>query len=172
MNQFVALCNLASTENWCWNLFCTTCGHMHFRYAFAELTEGKSPADPEWLIHRRKTRYSDRLGPLPRRYTEEQKEIMQKICREADLSEIASSCRFPDWLGYLGLVLQHTYSDSESFKALSSQWASQLADLVSSDALVHAQLMKISYGDGLLNINDLEAYESTIMHNKAMESGA
>ena len=34
---FLSLCRLASQENWCWKIICTTCGHMHFRYGFKEL---------------------------------------------------------------------------------------------------------------------------------------
>lgn len=165
MNQFEALCKLASDENWCWNLFCTTCGHMHFRYAFSELAAGKSPTDPNWLVHGRYTRYSNRLGPLPRSYTEEQEERMHEICGEADISSIASNCKFPDWLGYLGLVLNHMNSRSESYKALSSIWASQLADLVSSNTPIHVRLEEVAKGSGVLNIKDLENCESDMMHN-------
>jgi len=49
MNQFEALCKLASDENWCWNLNCATCGHMHFRYAFSELAAAKSPEGGDWF---------------------------------------------------------------------------------------------------------------------------
>jgi len=45
MNQFESLCKLASDETWCWDLSCTTCGHMHFQYAFLELIKGRSPTD-------------------------------------------------------------------------------------------------------------------------------
>ena len=74
MNNFEELCKLASDENWCWNLFCTTCGHLHFKYAFSELAAGKSPKDQNWLIHRRHTRYTNLIGELPRNYSEKQKE--------------------------------------------------------------------------------------------------
>jgi hypothetical protein len=57
MNQFEELCKLASKENWCWNLVCTTCGHLHFKYSFLELASGKSPTDSNWLVHCRSTGY-------------------------------------------------------------------------------------------------------------------
>ena len=52
MNKFEELCELASRENWCWKLYCTTCGHMDFRYSFSELADGKSPGEREWQIHK------------------------------------------------------------------------------------------------------------------------
>ena len=168
MNQFESLCKLASDETWCWNLGCTTCGHMHFRYAFLELTKGKSPTDSQWQIHDRNTTY-DHLGSLPRNYTEEQKEIIHKICCEADLGIIESSCKFPDWLGYLGLILEHTYSGSKTYTELSSSWASQLIELVTSQSFIHARLQEIVEGNGVLCIKDLEECESNIMHNKYID---
>ena len=168
MNQFESLCKLASDETWCWNLGCTTCGHMHFRYAFLELTKGRSPTDSQWQIHDRNTMY-DHLGSLPRNYTEEQKEIIHKICCKANIGIIESSCKFPDWLGYLGLILKHMYSGSETYTELSSSWASQLIKLVTSQSLIHVRLQEIVEGKGVLDIDDLEECESDIMHNKYID---
>jgi len=169
MNQFEELCKLASDENWCWKLICTTCGHMHFRYAFAEIAAGKSPTDPAWIIHGRITRYSNSLGPLPSNYTEEQKENISKICRNANLSSIAEACKFPDWLGYLGLVLEHIYSGTDSYKKLSESWASQLSELVSEGSDIRMKLAEIASGNGMLNIKHLEACETNIMPNNGLQ---
>ncbi|MFZ5796796.1 MAG: hypothetical protein ACOY3O_00055 [Thermodesulfobacteriota bacterium] len=168
MNQFEVLCKLASDENWCWKLFCTTCGHMHFRYAFAELAVGKSPDKPGWIVHGRNTNYSNSLGPLPRNYSKEQQEKINNICRNASLASIAKACKFPDWLGYLGLVLEHMYSGEESYKKLSETWASQLSAQVSDESTLRIRLSEIAKGNGLLNIMDLEACETDIMHNKGL----
>ncbi len=162
MNQFEALCKLASDEKWCWNMFCTTCRHMHFRYAFAEMAAGKSPIDSGWIIHVRKTRYSNSIGPPPKDYTEEQKEKVIDICRNANLSVIADTCKFPDWLGYLGLVLEHMLSDTESYKKLSQNWASQLSGLVSEGSRIYTRLSEIAEGDDILGIRDLNACEIDI----------
>ena len=115
MNQFESLCKLASDEGWCWKLGCTTCWGAHFRYAFLELAAGKSPLDKNWIIHRRITKYSKLLGPFPKSFTEEQKVTILKICNDADISSIASSCRFPDgsvildWFSILCILSQkHT----------------------------------------------------------------
>jgi len=139
---------------------------MHFRYAFAELAAGKSPEDQTWLIHRKSTRYSDSLGALPRSYSEDQKEMVLRICLEANIVSIASSCKFPDWLGYLGLVLDHMYSAANTYKLVSSRWASQLKELVVSESPIYDSLNEIAEQNNLLiNIQHLEACEQNIMYN-------
>lgn len=168
-NQFEALCKLASKENWCWNLYCTTCGHLHFRYAFSELAAGKSPEDSNWLIHGGNTHYSHYLGPLPRSYSEDQKEKLLHICKEANIASIARNCKFPDWLGYLGLVLKHMYTSSYSYKAVSSKWASQLKNMASPNSHAQARLHEvIEQENELLNIGDLEICENEIMSNNGI----
>jgi len=163
-NQFNALCKLASAENWCWNLRCTTCGHMHFRYGFLELASGKSVNDSDWIVRRRKTSYAKQLGTLPKKYSESQKESVLAICTEADIPLIASECKFPDWLGHLGLVLAHMQSESDEFKLLSSKWAAQLQGLISPKSNIWHQLKTIVNQEKLLSLNDLANIESEIMH--------
>ena len=165
-NQFEVLCELASSEHWCWNLACTTCGHMHFRYAFVELANGKSPNDINWIVHNKRHDYSS-IGELPRSYSIEQKEEVIKICLQADIKAVAKNSSFPDWLGYLGLVLSHTYRDSPSYKALSATWAVQLKQLVYPKTEISSRLKDLSEGQGLLSLNDLEQCEYNI-DNRAL----
>ena len=162
MNQFEALCILASNENWCWKLYCTTCGHMHFKYAFLELSKGKSPEDSDWVTHKSENYLHRLLGPIPRIYPESRKDRILKICTKADLHSIADKCKFPDWLGYLGLMLTDMHSSSEVYKLLSTKWASQLKDLVSEYSHIHEKLDSIAKEDSLLNIRDLEECERAI----------
>ena len=162
MNEFEELCKLASTEKWCWNLGCTTCGHVHFRYAFAELAAGKSPTDPGWVIHAKKRQYEKRLGPFPRTYSDLVKEKVTKICIQADLSSIAFSCNFPDWLGYLGLVLSHMSSESDLYTLLSKTWAAQLSLLVPINSTIYHRLTLIADSKALLSLSDLESCENSM----------
>lgn len=162
MNPFEQLCILASDEKWCWKLGCTTCGHLHFRYSFAELATGKSPADKDWLIHRRRTTYKKQLGPLPKHYSDDQEVRVLEICSQADISRIAERCKFPDWLGYLGLILEHMKCSHDSYQAVSSQWAQQLRDLSPPNSLIYARLDEIAANvNEFLTIEDLERFESS-----------
>jgi hypothetical protein len=161
LNSFEALCELASKENWCWNLWCTTCGHVQFRYAFLELAAGKSPMDNTWIVKDRKNRYSgysSLLGKMPKDYDQIQREKITKICLDADLSRISRSCKFPDWLGYLGLVLHHMNASPLFFK-LCESWAGQLSQLMPPDSDAYARLNDLSKGNGTLGVSDLEVCE-------------
>jgi len=167
MNQFEALCKLASDENWCWNIYCTTCGHLHFKYAFQEIARGKSPLDENWLLHTERTQYSDQIGAIPKKYTAVEKENILTVCSEANIPSIASCCKFPDWLGYLGLVLNHMVSKSETFKLVCTNWASQLKDLVLPNSPIYFHLNEIEKQNILfLTIKDLEDCERSIAEKK------
>ena len=108
---------------------------------------------------------SFRLVPLPRSYSEEQKINILKICKDTNIASIAEYCRFPDWLGYLGLILQYMYTRSNYYKAVSISWASQLINLVSPISPIHDRLCEITSIEGeLLNIKDLELCETAIFH--------
>jgi len=164
MNQFEELCSLASRENWCWKLFCTTCGGMHFRYAFSELALGKSPNDPDWIIHSNETRYTDLIGFPPIEFSAEQKQIIITICNNAILSKIAETSKFPDWLGYLGLVLENMYSSTNDYRNLSMNWSSQLLALLPENSSAANKLSAVSQGDCLLSISDLELCEEGLSY--------
>ncbi len=164
MNQFESLCKLASDENWCWDLYCTTCGHMHFRYAFQELGKGRSPIEENWVIHARRTNYEEELGSFSREYSDDQKENIIGICKEADLIVISNNCRFPDWLGYLGLILWYMRTPTGLFKELSLNWATQLMQIVPHDSEAYYRLDVIAKGhEGALSLSDLEKCEKAIL---------
>jgi hypothetical protein len=155
-NAFEQLCVLASNENWCWKIYCTTCGHLHFRYSFLELANGNSPADKDWLIHSKETHYP---LALPRYFTGAQTQSVISICREANLRRIAHACKFPDWLGYLGLVLHH-FGAGDDARQLSFDWAAQLKDMVPATTSSHQRLQWICSSTGKLGLVDLEMIET------------
>lgn len=161
MNAFEALCKLASDNNWCWNISCSTCGHGSFRYSFLELAKGKNPDDTDWIVSKERNLRS-KLGSLPLHYSSRKKEAIHNICIEADIKSISKECKYPDWLGYLGLVLHHMADDSESFKRLSSNWAFQLQKMVNQETLTSSILQDISEDKSLLTVNDLEFCERDI----------
>ena len=162
MNPFEQLCTLASNEHWCWKLNCTTCGHVHFRYSFAELAAGKCPDDKDWQIHRHRTNYTKQFGSWPKQYSDEQKLKILEICSEADISLIADRCKYPDWLGYLGLVLEHMNCDHNAYQTVSTQWANQLRDLSPANSQIYYHFDNIvTSGHARLTIKDLQQFDSS-----------
>jgi hypothetical protein len=168
-NQFECLCKLASDEVWCHNLGCTTCGHMHFRYAFVLMANGIKIQDKVtikrmgddfevkgWCVRSGRNISHQGLGVMPREYSQIQKDRVAKICANANLSVIAEHCRSSIWRGYLGLVVVHMASDSDAYKDLSIRWAKQLLDMgegrvsdIGEDSTL--SLQRVVQGDRVLN---------------------
>jgi len=185
MNQFEDLCSLASEESWCWKVICTTCGHLHFRSAFLELTQGKSPTDDNWVTSIGNDDIMRSSGEFPRRFTRQQKETLAIICRSANLSTISQNCKSPDWLGYLGLALYHARENSnlhlhrnsffkyleidnvkeiDAFKRLSQGWAKQLKMLVRRESDAYDRLCEITDEKSrIMTLSDLEACEHALL---------
>ncbi len=169
MNAFDALCMLASVERWCWNYPCSTCANMEFRYGFLELARGKHPNDEDWIM----TRDDIIEGKVykfpykyPFEYPIEDREAILKICLESDLAVINDICSFPEWLGYLGLVLQYMNSWREPsylYIEVSKHWASQLQKMIPRSSAIHERLSLIMSSDELtLRFSDLEACEKAL----------
>ena len=134
---------------------------MHFRYAFVDLANGKSPVDPDWQVYAQNTDFRS-LGEFPSSFNIEQIQAILKICLDADILAIAKNCRFPDWLGFLGLVLTHTSGSGSSYQQLSMKWSAQLIKVVLTGTPIFQKLISIADGDGKLVIADLESIEQNI----------
>ncbi len=134
---------------------------MHFRYAFVELANGKSPVDPDWQVHAQNTDFRS-MGEFPSRFNIEQIQAILKVCLDADILAIAKNCRFPDWLGFLGLVLTHTSGSGSAYQQLSMKWAAQLIKVVLTGTPIFQKLINIADGAGKLVIADLECIEQNI----------
>ena len=105
---FEALCGIVSRERWCWKLYCTTCGHMLFRYGLRQLALGAHPGSTDWLVHSdnptlRTGATLRELGAVPpfSGWPREEQWKLKAIVKDSDIGSIASKATFPDWLGYL-----------------------------------------------------------------------
>lgn len=95
-DPFLALCDLASRENWCWKMWCSTCGHMYFRFSFQELVDGKHPDSASWLVRQENHQALRVIGPLPSLggWPMEKQRALAKILTQADVAAIHRACRF------------------------------------------------------------------------------
>ena len=170
-NQFECLCKLASDEDWCWNLQCTTCGHQIFRYAFRLMSRGIKIQDEArmtlgnvyrvsgWIVRAENNNgdYEGQLYKIPsfaQGWPESVKDKIANICAEADLEVIANNCKYPDWRGYLGLVAAHMSSDSDAYKNLSIKWAKQLLKMGEGEAS-EFDLEEVANGERTLSWRDV-----------------
>lgn len=165
-NLFEKLCLYVSDNPWCWNLSCTTCGRQSFTRAFKLMAYGVDPVSEEGLraIHSSTVSYGGALRPAPARsFSELEKVAVISHCVESEISRIAERCKFPDWLGYMGLILYYMRSESDIYHALSQRWAKLLTPLVESDSRAHELLIKVSKERGrLLEWTDLELCEASM----------
>jgi hypothetical protein len=175
-NPFVALCEVASQNNWCWNLNCTTCSHGAFKVAFSKLVRGENP-DNESFWPKGKENHSP-LSEMSKYYefTRDTHVLNQtdlaSIVAEAKILDIQSVAKFPNWLGYIGLVLHHCYR-TEAQKIISYSFLPQFIELMQKDTATCDYLKDKQSKQELLSIYDLDKIENsliTINQNKYLNN--
>ena len=152
---FLALCKLASDESWCWNLVCTTCGHMHFRYAFTELAAGKHPDKEGWLVNRN-TSITKLVVQTVKNFSEHDQKILSHLVLNVPIKDIKKVSKAPDWLGYLGLVLTHCSNQNPQ---LSKSWAPQFLEILHPYSSAYSIMAEIQRGLRIFHVSDLEKIE-------------
>jgi hypothetical protein len=155
---FLALCRLASDENWCWNLTCTTCGNMHFRYAFKELAKGKHPDKFGWIVNNRMP-VSGFVVKVAKSFSEQDQETLSRLVLDVSIEDIKKASKAPDWLGYLGLVLVHC---SNSKPQLSKSWAPQFLEILPPYSFYYKMMVLIQRGPWLFHISELDKIETAL----------
>ena len=102
-------------------------------------------------------------------FTSEEQRALCLHLADVDLSRISSTCKFPDWLGYLGLVLYFTSSDEWRHRTLTKAWLPQLLEMMAQDPPRAKHLGGIleSERKEVLGWRDLQVVESALMHSQA-----
>lgn len=163
-NPFAALCSVASKEDWCWKLYCTTCGNREFRFGLYQLGEGIFPNDAEWrdpAAHMR----SAPAGELQRITNKIRRSAkLHGILAEADLRRLQQNCKFPDFLGYLGLALFFTMEMEYEKKLITSQWIPQLRSMVPLESAADQMMSRLLADKKQLQWSDLEKVERDFIH--------
>ena len=162
-NPFVALCKYASSNNWCWNLFCTTCGHGAFKVAFSKIIHEKHPDDDSFWPYGKSN--SDPLQEVDS-YDDFWGEAsianqikLASIVAKAKLSEIQAITKFPDWLGYIGLVINHCPS-REARKIISDSLLPQFIATLKDNKEICDYLQNKMERQEFLSVNDLSRIEN------------
>ena len=162
-NQFVSLCDHTSLNNWCWNLFCTTCGHGAFKVAFSKLIQGQHPDDdsfwPNGKSNSDPLKEADNYSDFWSSATSANQIKLAKIVAEAKISDIKAVAKFPDWLGYIGLVINHC-PDSNAKKIISDSFVPQFIIMTEDNKELNDYFRKMQSNNNFLSINDLTRIES------------
>jgi len=161
-NPFVALCGYASQNNWCWNLSCTTCGHGAFKVAFSKLIKGQHPDNDSFWPNGKSN--SDLFNEVDNNrdfwrsasITNQLK--LSKIVADAKIADIKSISKFPDWLGYIGLVIRHC-PNRDASKIISDSFLPQFITLLEGNSKIVEYLQEKEF----LGISDLSEIEKEIL---------
>jgi hypothetical protein len=124
-NPFVALCQKASQDGWCWAINCTSCGHQDFEVGFSKIINGEHPDTQSFFPEAEIAKNPGEISP------DDQLKLV-KIVAAAKLTDIQEVSEFPDWLNYIGLVIHHCPS-VEARKILSDSLLPQFISLVKDD---------------------------------------
>ena len=154
LNLFEELCVMASQKNFCWKLYCTTCGNSEIRFGFMKIAQGSLPKLINWEIC--KNSYEEMKI---KNWSEEMETNFTEEISKVSIDFISTNCKFPDWLGYLGLILYMFHLDFKKRELLSQAWKPQLDHLVKERNSENLESLKqIS----LLSWENLENYESAL----------
>jgi hypothetical protein len=163
-NSFLLFCNYASRRNLCWNIFCTTCGSHEFRSGIYALMKANHFTDDDHWLTLCKT-YKGPWFEWP--VSEIEYEKFSKVVQNCKLTDVAESCKFPDWLGYLGICLSWLEKWEQEEKHLTQIWGSQLIELCQQkDSFPEDLLSKIENQTGYLHYSDLGYFESEISQTR------
>ena len=162
-NPFVALCDYASRGSWCWNICCTTCGHSALKVSFSKIVRRQHPDDDSFFPYGKGN--NDLLKEMENYkdfFEDADIEVQTKltsIVAEAKLSNIQTVAKFPDWLGYIGLVMHHC-SNKEARKIISDAFLPQFIAMVKNDKETYKYLLEKQSKQELLDIDDLSRIEN------------
>lgn len=163
--SFEAVCSLAEKEDWCWNLNCTTCGCMQFRYAFRELVDGKTPEQSGWTT--RKSLSSVELVAIGAPAGSEgwshrdQRDLAIRLS-ESRADFILEFRKFPDALGYLGVALNFTRDSERQKNIIARRWAPALAAFLDEESRDRQWLRELGESGAPLTPDDLDRLETPL----------
>jgi len=143
------ICRLASHDNWCWNLYCGTCGHQEFIKALLlniHVTPFVNGDNKTLLFLNSKS--------------------LHKSFARISIQKLSRECKFPNFLGYLGIGLYYTKYHEIQNNILSKNWIPQLIDLIGKNKQreINYFTNKLIAGD-VLSLKDLEIIECCISHS-------
>jgi hypothetical protein len=121
MHPLVDLARRASAPPTCWNIFCTTCGATELRGGIWLLARGDRLDQTPWPV--RHPSYDS--PPL----TVAEAGRLTRVCVSAPLDQVARAASFPDWLGYLGMILWELREFKEHRLRIGAVWSLQFIGL-------------------------------------------
>ena len=145
LNSFQAICDIATEEQWCWNLGCGTCGHMNFVKSLLLLIDEKEP----YPLH----------GKDCKELLFSRADKLQEKVKDTNIDYFAKNYKSPRFLAYLGLCLHYTRTYEIMNRKLTKLWVPQIIRIIVKNEW-KKYLQKILDEERVLNIKDLENIET------------
>ena len=144
-NSFQEICDVATKEQWCWNIYCW-CGHSDFAKSLA------------WLVRSKVFLVSAMMDKNYRNEIFSNCRTLQDKVKNIDIEYFATNYKSPRFLGYLGLCLHYTKKVEEMNRILTESWTPQLIRIIEKDDW-KKYLQKILDDERILTLKDLENIE-------------
>ena len=124
-SYFQALCHTASQQRWCWQLKCTTCHCMYIRAGFYLIAKKEEFT----LLSVLNLIKNPNINFSKLSFSEMENVIID--ASKADLNMI-KYCKFPDWLGYIGLLyaLFNYDETSHAIRKLTKSYCTQFQKML------------------------------------------
>ena len=141
---------------------------MYFCYSFKELIDGKHPENHTWIVTKKNHNKLSQLGAIPKAidWKLEEQENLIDIVAEANIRTIQKISQFPDWIGYIGLVLAYTEAAETNSNKLTRTLIPQFKRLINDSSVSYKSLESILIENRVLTWHDLETVETGIMKNE------
>jgi hypothetical protein len=159
-NAFEAVCNMAAdcsraipgfNDGPCWRIFCSTCGHEGFRYAFYQIALGLHPNDEKWVNTFDSTDVFHTLGsPAEIARVFEGSSVLYETFAQASVRTILQNGIGSASLGHIGLALFHTECQEQMQRKLTTAWCPELLQMVPPDSPANNMLQERIMSDSML----------------------
>jgi len=167
-NEFTALVDFAARKGgFCYKIVCTTCGHSEMRLAFSKIIRGVHPDSDDFMSKDlwddlrvfndfKNDFYTDRLNSNKI----ESQNKLAKIVAGSKISDLKRLGKFPDWLGYIGLVLFHLRGNDAATKLISRSLLRQFSEDIDEGNYLKSELYREYNNDFDLTLSDLSRLET------------
>ncbi|MBL8025264.1 MAG: hypothetical protein JNL74_02575 [Fibrobacteres bacterium] len=133
----------ASEKDACWKIGCTTCGGTQLRSALLRL-----------VIDRNERNRQTYLG-----LNENEMRSLLLLLKDVSIETIRRTCKYPDWLGYLGVALFMTKAVEQKERIVSESLINKLLDEIHENSPTREYFLDILQSKSVLIWQDLEKLE-------------
>ena len=170
LNSFQEICTVADEEEWCWNIFCGTCGHCNFVKSLALLINRRE-LTPTVNGETKTPSYHYMKDKLLNDFSHN---VQEKV-KDTSIDYFANNFKYPDFLGYLGIALYYSQSAENENRILTEKWIPQFITIMNHEERrgVFANVLKkrIYYLENILvdnkkvlTVKDFEIIERSCSH--------